>query len=236
MVAADNPDRDCLHTNREAILRRAIGSVVCIWYFSFLPFLWCLLFGCVILHSFNGTACHSPQIEAGNTVVRGETAAVFLEQFTGDFPMVIDHAQSSLYGQVAEAENVRALHGEQHQHLRTPYADAVQFRESGADLIVTHRIKCLNIECPVHHFSRGIADISRFLERDAKALQLLHRKAVDSFGRYFPQGILYPSPNRFVRFGGNLFYFIPKNWFESAGASLRSSCVYSRIMDATEIW
>ena len=121
--------------------------------------------------------------------------------------MMIDHAQSPLYGQVAEAENVRALHGEQHQHLRTSYADAVQFRESGADLIVTHRIKCLNIECPVHHFSRGIADISRFLERDAKALQLLHRKAVDSFGRYFPQGILYPSPNRFVRFGGNLLSY-----------------------------
>lgn len=50
-----------------------------------------------------------------------KNAAVFFKQFAFDFTMVIYHAQTALYGQVAEAQDIRSLHREKHKHLRAPY-------------------------------------------------------------------------------------------------------------------
>ena len=64
------------------------------------------------MHLRDGTTCNSPQVQAGNTTIGSEPSAVFFKELPVDFPMVVEHPQTALDGEVIIAEHIWPLHTE----------------------------------------------------------------------------------------------------------------------------
>ena len=62
-----------------------------------------------------------------------KTPFVFLEQWLGDFAVMINHPQAAMDSEVIPAQYILTAHREDQQHLGCPFTDAAQLRQLGDD-------------------------------------------------------------------------------------------------------
>lgn len=92
----------------------------------------------VISHFRDCAARHGPEIQARHAAIGVEPTAIFFKELAVDAAVVIDHAQSALDGEVIVAENIGPLQAKQQDHLRRPYADALQTAQPKNGFFITH--------------------------------------------------------------------------------------------------
>ena len=160
--------------------------------------------GVVPLEPGNATSGDGPQIEAGYAAIRAVPAAIALELLACDLAVVIDHGHAALYGQVIEAQDVRALEAEEQKHLGRPGADAPQRTEGGYGIRVLHVLHGGKVELAAVDLVGEVLDVAGLLERHAAGLELLDACLVHAGGVDAAKCLLQAGPDGSLRGGGNL--------------------------------
>ena len=118
--------------------------------------------------------------------------------------MVINHAQSALDCQVIEAENIRALHAKQQDHLRRPDANALEGTQRPDCVRIRHVPHSLQVAGTAANFLSKIRDILCLAERHAQGLQLWSTGRENGFRIHLAQRFLHPQPDGRLGLCGDL--------------------------------
>ena len=106
--------------------------------------------------------------------------------------------------EVAIAQDILALQGEEQEHFRRPNADAAQGRERGDHFSVRHLGNGVKVEFARHYLGSEVLDVFRLALRNAASAEGLYIGFCNGLRRNLPEQFANPCENRLRCLARNL--------------------------------